>query len=112
MTGMAADTGKALADIDHLYQSIARILTTPIGTRAMRREFGSRHHDLIDQPIIGSSIIDLYACIAEALDEWEPRFKLSKINVIDGEAGHVTVDLTGTYLPLSQEITLEGIVVV
>ena len=78
----------------------------------MRREFGSRHHDLIDQPITSALVIDLYACIAEALDSWEPRFRLSNINTIDGQAGHVTVELTGTYLPLGKEITLEGIVVI
>lgn len=111
MTGMSVSTGKQLQDMDHLQQSVTRILSTPIGTRAMRRDFGSRHHDLIDQPITPGLIVDLYAAIAEALDKWEPRFRLSKISAVDGQAGQVTVELTGTYLPLGQEISLEGIVV-
>ncbi|MDB0529697.1 phage baseplate assembly protein, partial [Ralstonia solanacearum] len=33
MTGMNSSTGRALADLPHLAQSMGDILTTPIGSR-------------------------------------------------------------------------------
>lgn len=40
--GMSRDSGKELKGIDHLRQSITDILTTPVGTRVWRRDYGSR----------------------------------------------------------------------
>ncbi|MGD7246543.1 GPW/gp25 family protein, partial [Ralstonia pseudosolanacearum] len=51
MTGMNSSTGRAIADRPHLAQSIGDILTTPIGSRVMRRDYGSEVPDLIDQPL-------------------------------------------------------------
>ncbi len=39
MRGMNANTGKELEGIEHLKQSIIDILTTPIGSRVMRRDY-------------------------------------------------------------------------
>jgi phage baseplate assembly protein W len=41
MIGTNATSRKPLAGIEHLRQSIRDILTTPIGSRIMRRDFGS-----------------------------------------------------------------------
>ena len=41
MPGMNNLSGKPVADIAHLSQSIADILTTPLGTRLERRTYGS-----------------------------------------------------------------------
>ena len=49
MLGMDAKTGRRLEGDDHLRQSIADILTTPIGSRVLRRDYGSMLLDLIDQ---------------------------------------------------------------
>lgn len=48
--GMNRETGKAITDLDHIRQSIRAILITPVGTRVMRREYGSLLSALIDQP--------------------------------------------------------------
>jgi phage baseplate assembly protein W len=111
MNGMNAATGKHLSNIDHLRQSIADILTTPLGSRVMLRDYGSRIFDLIDAPLNHSTIIDIYAAVAEALDEWETRIKLKKVELNEIDAGILTVDLTGVYLPDGQEIKLEGITI-
>jgi phage baseplate assembly protein W len=42
MIGLNAANGQALSGLDHLRQSIRDILTTRIGTRVMRRDYGSR----------------------------------------------------------------------
>jgi phage baseplate assembly protein W len=41
MQGMNRNTGRKLSGVDHLRQSIVDILTTPIGSRVMRRDYGS-----------------------------------------------------------------------
>jgi phage baseplate assembly protein W len=54
MIGVNNRTGKALDGMEHLKQSVQDILTTPLGTRVMRREYGSRLFELIDAPINSS----------------------------------------------------------
>jgi phage baseplate assembly protein W len=111
MDGMDRITGQALGGIDHLRQSITDILTTRLGSRVMRRTYGSRLFDLIDAPLNRSTIVDLYAATADALKRWEPRFKLTKAQIVSSDIGTVTLDLTGDYLPDGKTITLSGIVV-
>uniref|UniRef100_UPI0035D106BF GPW/gp25 family protein n=1 Tax=Bartonella sp. TS25HLJMH TaxID=3243576 RepID=UPI0035D106BF len=79
-SGMDRTTGKPLTGIDHLRQSILDILSTRIGSRVMRRDYGSRVAELIDSPVNNAFSVALYAAVAEALDKWEPRFKLKKID--------------------------------
>ena len=51
MMGMHAATGRSLTGLDHLRQSVADIITTPIGSRIRRRRYGSEVPELIDQPL-------------------------------------------------------------
>lgn len=48
--GMNRDTGQTLTDSEHISQSVRDILITPVGSRVMRREYGSLLSALIDQP--------------------------------------------------------------
>ena len=111
MPGINAHTGGALAGTDHLMQSIRDILTTPIGSRVMRRDYGSMLFDLIDRPINNALTVDIYAATAQALARWEPRFKLVRVQVVNAGAGRMELDLVGKYLPSGKEIKLEGIVI-
>jgi phage baseplate assembly protein W len=111
MDGINRITGAPLGGIDHLRQSIVDILTTRLGTRVMRRTYGSRLFDLIDAPLNRATIVDVYAATADALKRWEPRFKLTKAQIVSSELGMITIDLTGDYLPDGQTVTLSGIVV-
>jgi phage baseplate assembly protein W len=111
MQGMDAATGKALSGRDHLYQSVRDILTTPIGSRVQRREYGSSLYELLDRPMNGQAIMEVFAAVAEALDKWEPRFKLTQVKVIAAAPGRMELELTGEYRPDGKPITLEGIVV-
>ena len=61
MNGLNAHTGQPLAGLDHLRQSIADILSTPLNTRVMRRDYGSRLPELIDQPITPRLAVELCA---------------------------------------------------
>jgi phage baseplate assembly protein W len=109
MNGTNASTGKPLTGLAHLRQSITDILTTPLGTRVMRRDYGSRLPELVDAPMNGDTIMELYAATAEALQNWEPRFQLSKVTLTGADIGAVVLDLSGIYKPNGQAITLSGV---
>lgn len=83
MNGMNRDTGKPLAGLDHLRQSIADILGTPLGTRVCRRDYGSLLPELLDQPMTSLTRIRLYAAAALALSRQEPRVRVSRIAMGD-----------------------------
>ena len=110
--GMSRDTGKQLGGFDHLKQSIQDILTTPIGTRVHRRDYGSRLPRLVDRPINRSLVAELIAATAEALDRWEPRLKLEevRVNSVTSE-GQIELSLVGYYLINGKRIQIEGLVV-
>lgn len=76
LTGMDRNTGKAISGDDHLAQSIADILTTPIGTRPMRRDYGSLLFELIDKPLNAATRLLCVQAVAIALARWEPRIRL------------------------------------
>ncbi|EJF78167.1 MULTISPECIES: GPW/gp25 family protein [Bartonella] len=110
-SGMDRTTGKPLTGIDHLRQSILDILSTRIGSRVMRRDYGSRVAELIDAPVNNAFAVALYAAVAEALDKWEPRFKLKKIDFKMVDAGQVSLSFEGIYLPSGKPITMEGLLI-
>ena len=39
--GMNRNSGMAIEDLDHIRQSVSDILNTPVGSRVMRRNYGS-----------------------------------------------------------------------
>lgn len=75
-SGMNKSDGKAIDDIDHIRQSITDILTTPVGSRVMRREYGSDIFTLLDAPINGATNMRLMAATVMAVINWEPRVKV------------------------------------
>ena len=79
MPGMNVQTGKRLDGIDHIRQSVADIITTPIGSRVMRREYGSLLPELIDQPLNGPTALRAYAATVVALMKWEPRIRVQQV---------------------------------
>jgi phage baseplate assembly protein W len=109
MIGTDAKTGKALNGIAHLRQSVTDILSTPIGSRVLRRTYGSQLFQLIDKPLNRSTVMDLIAATADALQRWEKRFKLKQVTVASSRPGAVTLDITGVYLPDGKVVTLAGI---
>ncbi len=111
MNGTNSLTGKRLSGIQHLRQSITDILATRIGTRVMRRTYGSRIPSLIDTPMNRATLIDIYAATAEALQRWEPRFNLEQVQAVAATPGHIQLDLHGEYLPDGQKVTIDGVMI-
>ncbi len=97
---MSATSGAALSDMAHLRQSIATILFTPVGSRVMRRSFGSLLPELIDQPDNPTTRVRLFAAVAGALMRWEPRLRISRVQLASGATpGTAELVLEGTYVP-------------
>lgn len=99
-TGIDRRTGKPLVGWDDVRQSLDVILTTPIGSRVMRRDFGSRLRDLVDAKMTRSTVLAAYSAAAEAIEKWEPRFRLRSASIARAEAnGEIELALYGIYFP-------------
>jgi phage baseplate assembly protein W len=111
MTGMDAITGKPLDGLQHLRQSIARILSTPIGTRPARRDFGSLLPDLIDQAMNPLGRMRLLAATAQALLRWEPRLRVTAVTLeaVDAAAGAYALAIDGVRLDVPAPAGTAGV---
>ncbi|EYD71810.1 GPW/gp25 family protein [Limimaricola hongkongensis] len=95
---MDRNDGQPLKGWPHVQQSIAVILMTPIGSRVMRRDFGSEVPLLIDRPMTSQVVLALYAAVADALARWEPRFRLVGVQMAQPTAsGAITIRVRGEY---------------
>lgn len=98
MNGMDAATGAVLDGDAHLAQSVADILSTPIGTRPMRRDYGSLLFELIDAPFNLATRMRMFGATAIALLRWEPRIRLTRVAVEQGAApGEVVIGIEGEH---------------
>ena len=112
MRGTDARTGAALTGLEHLRQSVGDVLGTRIGTRVMRREFGSRLPELVDAPLNDGLRAAVAAATVEALRRWEPRLRVRRVRVAAAPAGspaRVHLDLEGEYVPDGSPVALAGI---
>ncbi len=114
MQGMSKQTGRQLDGVEHLWQSIEDILTTPKGTRVMRRDYGSDLPYLIDNPYNEETHLDMISATVEAIQTWETRFDPTDVSIshtYENGKAKVEIDVSGDYLPDGTSITLEGIVI-
>jgi phage baseplate assembly protein W len=83
----------------HVVQSIETILATRINTRVFMRQFGSEIPAMVDMPMNDANILALYVAVAEAIDQWEPRFELTDVSLSPSAAGVMELQLKGNHLP-------------
>lgn len=96
LTGMNRQTGAVLSGDEHLAQSIADIISTPLGTRPMRRDYGCLLPELIDRPLTLTTRLLASVAIAMALARWEPRISVRKVELGGAlAAGQLTVTIIG-----------------
>jgi len=108
MSGMSRHTGQPVNEADHLRQSIVDILTTPIGSRVMRRDYGSDLPDLIDKPMTPALKLDIFTATVKALTKWEPRLEIQRVFVLTASAGTFVLGIIGID-STGQTIDLRGI---
>jgi phage baseplate assembly protein W len=92
---MDSETGRFLSELDHIRLSVRKIVTTPIGTRIERRDYGSLIPELIDAPINDRIRLLVMAATATAVIKWEPRIRPAKVTLaVDGPS--MIVELTAS----------------
>ena len=105
MIGMDRHTGLPISGIEHLRQSIADILSTPLGGRRHRMEYGSKLRRFVDLPVNEGWKSAVQAEVARALGRFEPRLKLDQVRVISVIGGQINFQIVGKYL--GDSVTLE-----
>ena len=98
--------GGQLSYIEQIRQSIADILTTPIGSRVMRRNYGSLLPELIDQPFNDAVILMCYSAIYSALHDWEDRIVIEQVGIERMSHGQVVVYLDASFSDSGDSIHL------
>ncbi len=104
MLGMDRNTGKLLSGTDHIRQSIVDILTTPLGTRVMLPEYGSKLFDLVDNLTDPSLAMRIIMESAGAIARWEPRVRIDRINVLAVDIGKITILIIATDIETQQRL--------
>ena len=108
MYGTDNATGQYLTGLNHLSQSIADVLTTPLNSRVMKRGYGCRLFDLVDAPITEAFRVQAVEAVFTALTRWEPRLSLDRVDVNGSPGGVLAITLTGgitgTDRPYSQQL--------
>lgn len=82
-------TGLPISENEHIEQSILDILTTNIGTRVMRRDYGTILLESIDKPLNELLKMQLVSTILIGITLYEPRIEVQSIKVgnVDSEQG-------------------------
>ena len=97
MNGMNPKTGKISADtLEYIGQSIRDILSTPTGSRVMRREYGSALFDLLDAPLNRMTIAAIYAATASAVRQWCPMVRVKRVEINAVTVAGIQLTLHGT----------------
>lgn len=104
--GMNRETGGTLTDLDHIRQSISDIFLTPVGSRVMRRQYGSLLSALIDQPQNEALRLQIMSACYMAILKWEPRVKLNAISFESDISGAMVVELSGNRTDNAQPFSL------
>lgn len=108
-------TGRRIDSADHLRQSVTDIITTPIGSRVMRRTYGSLVPALLDQPHNAALAARVSAAAVSAIMRWEPRIAVRLVKLTtdpDRHArGHLSItadvrELTGRTRPIELQVQL------
>ena len=92
---MNSKTGRTVTDMDHINQSVKDILTTPIGSRIERRDYGSFLFLLLDNPHNAATRLRVIAATVIALNQWEPRIKLDSVDLI-ADKEKLSMQITGS----------------
>lgn len=101
MIGMDRHTGQPISGIKHLRQSVDDILGTPLDSRRLRPEYGSKLRQFVDLPVNEGWKSAVQAEVARALGRWEPRLKLERVRVISVIGGRINLQIVGEYLGVS-----------
>ena len=94
-----ADGSLALTEgADDIEKAMSVILSTAIGERPMRPEFGCRIWDLLFEPINANTLGLMEDAVREALSRWEPRATVEDVTITPEARGLGAVDIDIAYV--------------
>lgn len=92
--GMNASSGEPITDLDHIRQSVSDILNTPVGSRVMRRDYGSLLSTLVDAPANDAILLQMMSATYSAVMRWEPRVVVKALTLVTNtQPGSYTANL-------------------
>ncbi|MGQ2384911.1 GPW/gp25 family protein [Acinetobacter ursingii] len=103
---MSRETGLSITEIQSIEQSIQDIVTTPLGSRVMRRDYGSMLADLIDQPMNDVLVVKIYSAIYTPITRWENRISIESLNVSEVSSNGMQLDLEAVHTISGQSLNL------
>lgn len=96
-------TGKVIDNLTSAFQGVEIILSTRIGSRVMRREFGGGVVELLGRAITPSLFAAWQQLIGTAIDLWEPRFHVRRLTPAGSpeqlRLGHAGLKIEVDYRP-------------
>lgn len=104
------NTGLSISENEHIIQSLLDIATTAIGTRVMRREYGTILVPKVDAPMNAEYRMLLMSSLTMAFSQYEPRIEIRRINLKIKNPGHPKVEIeavkkrTGEVLTVNRTI--------
>ena len=104
---MNRETGAAINTVEHIAQSMTDVLSTRLGPRVMRREYGSLLPELVDHPFNDTTRLRVYAATVMALMRWEPRISLSRVQFLGATLqGQSFLDIDGSIVDTNEPLSL------
>ncbi|MCW1386444.1 GPW/gp25 family protein [Acinetobacter baumannii] len=101
------NNGQSITTVqESIQQSLQDIITTPIGSRVMRRTYGSLIFELLDQPINDVLVLKCYSAIYTAVSTWEQRINISQITVYSVAGSGLVFDIEGVFKTSGQAMNL------
>lgn len=117
MAGIDRRTGKMISGFAHVVQSLSVIFKTRIGSRVLRRLFGSEIPGLLGKNIVPSTFLRFATAVHVAVELWEPRFRVRQVTFPSDRndpdeirKGRIGIAMLGEYRPraLQGDFTVEG----
>ena len=85
---MTVQGGFQLSEHDHnLEESILIILSTRLGERVYRPDFGSQLHELVFAPLNDETLLLAQVYARDAIQKWEPRISVESVTAESGADG-------------------------
>ena len=94
MAGIDPITGAQLDEIADIKNSIADIVKTPVGSRIMRRDYGSHCANIVDSPGNEAGALRLIAAAADGIARWERRVAMKSARVVPAFDGSAQLVIT------------------
>lgn len=99
-TGTHHVSGQLLTGWAHVEQSVGLIITTVIGERVMRLDFGANTVRHLGRNLVAVTALAVYRDSVRAIHRWEPEYRVTRCQLVRLDAtGGLALTTRGTYYP-------------